>query len=141
MAQVNKGKWYPETGYTYICWRCNGSGGNGQCCDCYGLEYDRIMQAFSTARGKRYYALLKAALSIRGLEIYTEVKSFRNQKGMLSPADLCRLSIRFGFPPNRVKPFAEWLEETGVIPYGAYRRTKERGFKPMKVMKTLGLIS
>ncbi len=140
MAQVNKGKWNPASGYAYTCWRCNGSGGNGQCSDCYGLNYNRIMQAFRTARGKRYYALLKAALSIRGLEIYCEVKSARELKGKLSPVDLCHYSVHFGFPMNRVKPFAEWLEETGVIPSGIYRRIKERGFKPMAIMQKMGII-
>lgn len=140
MAIVNKGKWDNKLGYQYTCYRCGGNGAAGNCSECYGLNYTRIMQAFRTARGTRYYALLKAALSIRGLEIYKEVKSAREFKGKLSPADLCHYSVRFQFPMNRVKPFAEWLEETGVIPYGAYRRTKERGFKPMIAMKKMGIV-
>ena len=139
---INKGKWDPVSGYTYICKCCNGSGGSGKCPDCYGLDYRRIMVEFRAARGQRYYALLKAALSIHGHNIYIDVKAFRERtaSGFLSPAELCQLSVAYFFPRNRVKPFSEWLEETGIIPHGAYRRIRQRGFKPMVVMDKLGIM-
>jgi hypothetical protein len=134
---VNKGRWDQETGYAYICWRCNGSGSEGNCPDCYDLDYGRIMHQFRAAQGQRYYALLKAALSIRGKEICDHTRKMRSAKGKLSPADMCFLLVHYGFPKNRLKPLMEWLEETRVIPGGSHRRLKERGFKVSQALRTL----
>jgi hypothetical protein len=141
MMTVAKGTWSTETGYTYTCAQCNGAGMVAvQPCDhCYALNYDQIMQAFKTARGKRYYALLKAALSLRGKAIYDAAKQHVENNGKLTIADIIYLMVSFNWPRMRAKPFFEWLGETGVIPFGAYLRLQERGFKITKACEKLGV--
>ena len=136
---VGKGKWNPQTGYEYTCLRCQGLGDNDNCPDCYGLDYKRIMNAFTTARGKRYYALLKAALSIKGHFIYEHAREIIAYEGRLTVADICHMMVKFDFPANRAKPFFEWLEETRVIPTGTYACLRDRDFKPSEAFQRLGL--
>jgi hypothetical protein len=137
MTPVAKGVWNPDTGYSYICANCNGTN-RATCTHCYGLNYPKLLEAFAVARGARYYAILKAILSIKGKAIYDRAREVAGG-GKLSPADLCELLVEFEFPPNRMKPLVEWLEETRILPTGAYGRLREMGFRVSAALEALGL--
>jgi len=134
---VAKGKWDRNTGYAYTCGQCAGRGMvHGQACShCYALDYQAIMEAFKLARGERYYALLKAALSLKGKTIYDATRDGER----LTIADIFRLMVDFDWPRKRAKPFFEWLEETNVIPSGTYRHLKDRGFVITTVCEKLNI--
>jgi hypothetical protein len=140
MNEVAKGQWDKDRGYLYTCGNCNGRGQvRGEVCDhCYALDYDALMYAFRVARGSRYYALLKAILSIKGKEIYDTARQIKANTDKIVIADLFALLVQFQFPPNRMKPLVEWLEETQVCPSGAYERLKERGLKIRQGLDVLG---
>ena len=140
MGEVAKGRWDKYKGYLYTCGKCNGTGRNGDavCDHCYALDYAALMEAFRYARGSRYYALLKAILSIKGKEIYDTARQVKADTNKIVIADLFKLLVQFQFPPNRMKPLVEWLEETQVIPSGAYKRLKERGLKIRQGLDMLG---
>ena len=137
---VNKGHHDEIHNYIYTCGYCNGKGfiKGLPCPHCYGLHLPRLMQEFETARGERYYAILKAILSVKGREIYDRAREVKAARGKFTPYDFCHLLIEFNFPHNRMKPLAEWLEECGFCPYGTYEHLQQRGFKPMKVLEELG---
>ena len=117
--------------YLYSCGACEFR--DSECPYCYGKDLNRCLEAFGSARGQRYYSLLKTILHIQGQSIVQEAQSCIDEYGTLRVMDLVYLSIRFRFGRNRVRPLAEWLEENRIIPTGAYDRMKERGFKPSSV--------
>lgn len=130
---VAKGKWNPEVGYEYTCGKCHGTGEvQGYLCDhCYGVlqpdaRWKAIMTSFRTARGERYYALLKAALSIKGKEIVDAVVDMKSERGKVTIADIFHLMVKFDWPRMRAKPFFEWLEETCIFS-GIYRNIRDSG--------------
>ncbi len=144
---INKGHVDENHNYIYTCGNCNGAGyvvdsktGLDQSCHhCYALDYPALLIAFTTARGERYYALLKAILSIKGKAIHDRAMEIRaSRDGKLLIADLCHLLMEFQFPRNRMKPLAEWLEESRVCPAGMYDRLLDRGFKVNKFLEELG---
>lgn len=146
---VAKGRWDTAQGYIYTCGMCAGRGtvttaqGHSVSCPCcYGLDLDRLLDEFATARGERYYALLKAILSIQGKAIVDRVLTMRSdsETGKLTPAQLLIAFHEFRFPLNRWKPFVEWLEETSVIRPGTYERMKDGNFKVRESMIKAGLI-
>lgn len=115
---VAKGVTQPDG--TYL-WTCNKCSGMGQDCDwCYGLDTTKIIEEMKKgARGQRYYALLKAFLSVKGKEIVDFVNTLRNPDGGVSPAAVGCVSLKFGL---NFKATCEWLEETRVIRAGTYDR-------------------
>lgn len=140
---IAKGRILADYTYVYSCKMCGGTGflldakrGDIVCHHCYNLDYDKLMEAFATARGERYYAILKAILSIKGKAMCDRFKEVEKAAGRhLWVSELFVLCFReFGFPENRMKPFVEWLEEARVLPTGAYDRLRNRG---MKVRATL----
>jgi hypothetical protein len=143
---VAKGVWNPETGYEYTCGKCHGTGDwHGYLCDhCYGVlqpdaQWNAIMSAFKTAKGERYYALWKAALSLRGKEIVDAVLEIKAERGKVTIADIFHLMVKFDWPRMRAKPFFEWLEETTMLPTGTYDNMKERGFVIKTACEKLGI--
>lgn len=128
---VAKGQWIPDQGYIYTCANCGGSGFNANepCCHCYGLDIPVLMEQFATARGQRYYALLKAILSVQGKAIVDDVLSIKTASGKVLLSDIIGLFIKWQWPRNRWKPFVEWLEETYTVRPGLYERLKDIGFK------------
>lgn len=145
---VAKGRIDENHNYVYTCGYCNGKGHLGSdnmhpCPHCYNLEYPMLLSHFETAKGERYYALLKAILSIKGKAIYDRAKEvdnlrLANQGGHLTYADLYHLFMEFEFPRNRFKPFMEWLEESGVVPSGTHGRMVAGGLKVGDCLKRLG---
>lgn len=140
---INKGRHSEHHDYLYTCGYCNAKGyiKGLPCPHCYNLDLPTLLKEFETARGERYYALLKAILSIKGRAIYDRAMEIRNtQEGKLKIADLCHLLIEFQFPHNRMKPLAEWLEECRVCPAGTYEHLQARGFKVKDSLRQLGYI-
>lgn len=127
---IAKGQIQPDKSYRYTCGKCGGFGQTkeGKLCDhCYDGIYERLIEEFATARGERYYALLKAILRIKGKAIYDYAQSLiKENGGKLRPVDFGHCVLEFNFPHNRMKPIAEWLEETGLIPVGAWSRLNRR---------------
>jgi hypothetical protein len=127
---INKGQTFGDGTYIYTCGTCNGRGVSGgvDCPYCYGLDTVKIIEAMGKgARGQRYYALLKAYLSVQGKPIVDTFKEIWQAQGAFYVIDIAHLVNRYGL---NFKALTEWLEETGCIPSGMYERIKEApGFK------------
>lgn len=140
-----KGKLQPDGRYAYTCGNCNGKGrlpdgaDSVECPHCHDLDLPILLKQFETAKGQRYYAIWKAILSLIGKSILDEFHQVVAETGNFSPADMCRMLVKFGLPNNRMKAMAEWLEEARCIPTGMYEHLQERGFKVSKAMAKLGL--
>lgn len=107
---------------TYI-WTCNKCEDNPNCDWCYGLDTTRIIEEMTKgARGQRYYALLKAFLSVKGKAITDEGKRIYAERGGLNTVDMGYISLKFGL---NFKATVEWLEETRVMRTGnVYEKVK-----------------
>lgn len=117
---IAKGITQPDGTYIYTCLKCGGKGGD--CPDCYGLDTERILAAMKEgARGERYYALLKAFLSVNGKAITDEGKRIYAERDSLRPIDMGYISLKFGL---NFKATVEWLEETRVMRSGVYEKVK-----------------
>ena len=83
--RVAQGQVMPDGRYIYTCGSCYGTGYHRRtgvrCPDYYDLGIARITNALKTARGARYYALLKALLSVRGKEIRDEALRIQAAQG------------------------------------------------------------
>lgn len=128
---IARGHIADDKSYIYTCMQCDGRGvwHGDPCTHCYGGDLDRLMAEFAVARGERYYALLKAILVKIGKDIYDEAGRIREAYGRFTPVDWALLCIMFDFPENRMKPLAEWLEETGFARTGFYEDCRESGMK------------
>lgn len=126
--------------YEYTCANCNGAGffANDECTYCYNRDYKRCMEAFRNARGQRYYALLKTILSLKGKNMVEDVLAIKAGGKLASIADLIHLMAKYEFPPNRFKPFCEWLEECRAIKSGAYTRIIESRWTIRGLLDQLG---
>lgn len=125
---INKGTIRTDHSYSYVCGNCRDAMSE-ECPHCYGGNPTLLLEAFSTARGERYYALLKAILRIQGKAIYDLASELRETRGSFTPVDIAALMLAFGWPSNRMKPMAEWLEETRFIPAGTYDDLHESGLR------------
>lgn len=108
--------------YVWTCNKCNGTGESaaGFCTWCYGLDTERIIEEMNKgAKGQRYYALLKAFLSVKGKEIVDFAKPLGGDNRGFAPAAVGLVSLKFGL---NFKATAEWLEETSVLNSGWYWR-------------------
>lgn len=110
------------------------------CPYCCNLNYDMLISEFITAFGERYYALLNTILSIKGKAIYDRAREVHKTKGKLTPHDVCHLLMEFKFPPNRMKPFFEWLEQNKVCYWGTYKELQHNGFMVTVELAKLGYI-
>jgi hypothetical protein len=128
-GKVAQGKTMDDGTYIWECNKCEGN--NNPACDwCYGLNTERIIEEMQKgARGQRYYALLKAFLSVQGKAMVDYAKSLDNK---LRVVDLGQISLKFGL---NFKATVEWLEETRVIRSGSYDRFKRSGLKVTDVME------
>lgn len=134
---INQGHIADDYRYHYTCRQCEGwHGANSACSHCYNGDTDRLLVEFATARGERYYALLKAILVIQGQNICEAMQQIRDENSdRFTPVDLAGLVLAFGWPENRMKPLAEWLEECQFIPAGMYEYLKDKGMKPSDVIR------
>lgn len=117
MMQIARGTVQPDKSYRYTCSKCRGSGlYRGYICDwCYALDLDMLRYNLRTARGKRYYALLKAILSIIGKQIVDDAKTIERERGDFRVYDLGWLCHVHDL---NLTALGEWLEEARVIPNG-----------------------
>ena len=138
---VSRGVWDDECGYLYTCGRCHdlkaavAKSDSLNCPDCYGGDWDKLVEAFAVARGERYYALLKAMLRIRGKAWVDAFRMRRQQEGKITPSMLVELFLDTGLPRNRFKPYMEWLEERECLRLGMYELFQDQGFKIGKAIK------
>lgn len=133
MKQVAKGRIQPDNSYSYTCGTCGGQGhlldsrlGEEICVHCYNGDYARITEEMKTARGQRYYGLLKSALKVAGKDIADKAIATRGENGKLSVANVGYLCHYFNL---NFKALGEWLEECRVIPTGKTQEIQETTFK------------
>lgn len=121
---VAKGYITPDKRYIYVCSKCDGTGRyrNNDCDWCYNLDLDVLRAEIKTARGKRYYALLKAILSRVGKPIVDTANKIHDETGKLTPIDIGYLSLWFDL---NFKATCEWLEEAQIIPHGMHDRIRQ----------------
>lgn len=134
-ARVGKGQSRPDGSYDYICAACRDSGvvDGSECVWCYGKDADRILdEMHKGARGQRYYALLKAYLSVKGRDIVAAAQWMHGGEHKLTVIDLGHLHLRFGL---NFKALTEWLEECGVIRSGVYDRLKANGVRIKDILE------
>jgi hypothetical protein len=113
---VAKGITQPDGTYLWQCNKCNER--NPDCDWCYGLNTSRIIEEMNKgARGQRYYALLKAFLSVSGKAMVDCAHSTHEPDGKMSPVGVGFVALKFGL---NFKATCEWLEETHCIRAGAY---------------------
>lgn len=116
MSEINKGHVTPDKTYIYTCHNCGGK--NPDCPYCYALNTKRIIEEMQKgAKGQRYYALLKAFLSVEGKAIYDAAAKIRADNGKALIYDVGYLSLRFGL---NFKATCEWLNECGFMRSGMY---------------------
>lgn len=126
---VAKGQLQADKSYQYTCGNCAGIGyikNNKLCVYCYNGDYAKITEELKTARGQRYYALLKSALKIAGKAIHDTTLEYKalNENKITMPM-MGHLSFYFNI---NLKALGEWLEEVRLIPTGATERIYETTF-------------
>jgi hypothetical protein len=114
MSVINKGR-IEGFKYCYKCHNCDGT--QAECVYCYALDTQRIKQEIKTARGQRYYALLKAFLSVEGEAICKKLLWIKKSRGRVLLFDVGYLSLLFGL---NFKATCEWLEEANLVTSGIY---------------------
>lgn len=117
---INRGVLQPDKSYQYFCLKCDGAGlAEGKTCDhCYALDLDLLRSNIRVARGERYYALLKAILSLVGKSIYDDAQQIKAQRdGKMTPIDVAYLAVKYDL---YLKVVWEWLQETGAIQTVSY---------------------
>jgi hypothetical protein len=126
---VAKGKIQSDNSYIYTCGSCNGKGflldsrrGEEICVHCYNGDYARITEEMKTARGQRYYGLLKSALKVNGKHIADKALELRSENGGLTLVKVGYLCHYFNL---NFKALGEWLEECRIIPIGKTRDIQE----------------
>lgn len=126
-GKVAQGKTLSDGTYIWECNKCEGNN-NPDCDWCYGLDEKRIAEEMAKgAQGQRYYALLKAFLSINGKALADFARDLKAQRGgSLRVIDFGYISLRFGL---NFKATVEWLEETHVIRSGAYSQINRSKLK------------
>ena len=114
--QVAKGRTLADGTYLFTCGTCHGKASgdpNVECAWCYGGDVTRIAQEMKTARGQRYYGLLKSFLAVNGKAIVDEFKAIK-ATGKATPVEIGYLSLKYGL---NFKATWEWLYETGCLRY------------------------
>lgn len=132
MKLVAKGQIQADNSYSYTCGTCNGAGylldsrrGEELCAYCYDGDYQRIVLELKTARGQRYYALLKSALKVAGKAIADTAQALRAEHGKLTMPMMGYMCLYFQL---NFKALGEWLEECRIIPTGATERINESNY-------------
>jgi hypothetical protein len=132
VKQVAKGQIQADNSYKYTCGTCGGRGflldsrrGDELCVHCYNGDYARITEEMKTARGQRYYGLLKSALKVSGKAIAEKAQALRAEHDGLTMAMLGYMTHHFNL---NFKALGEWLEECRIIPTGTTERISESNY-------------
>jgi hypothetical protein len=134
---INKGITFPDGTYWYTCRKCQGTGSvRGNLCDhCYDLDVNALTGAIKLARGERYYALLKAILSVCGKVIVDDAKALAEpQEKKFYALDVAYLAIKYNLS---FKVVFEWLEETHFCRAGMHKHMREAMRRNKKTVAAL----
>lgn len=117
MSYLRKGQLQPDKSYRYTCGKCNGKGTCGAAvCDwCYGKDLAQLCEQIKTARGERYYGLLKVILSVIGKQMHDYARSLPG----ITPVDIAHIHLKFNL---NLRATWEWLEETSAVYAGTYQQ-------------------
>lgn len=131
--RVAQGQRQSDGTYLYTCGTCGGkaSADSNVSCDwCYGGDVKRIAAELKTARGARYYALLKAFLVVNGKAMVDEIKRFKAQRddGKFTPVEMGYVSLKYDL---NFKATWDWIHENGLVRYA--HDDVSRGFKVKEV--------
>lgn len=107
--EVAKGKTLADGTYLFTCGACGGN--NADCAWCYGGDIKRIAAELKTARGQRYYGLLKSFLKVNGKPMVDAWKAMK-ARGSVTPVEIAYLSLKYDL---NFKATWEWLHETGCL--------------------------
>ena len=101
--------------------------------DAFNAEHRHhpLIAELNTARGKRYYDLLRQVLADIGPAIVADFDRFRAETGTVTPVNLGQIVLRHGL---NFKATCEWLEEVTDLPTGTYERLKLDGLKVRDVL-------
>lgn len=118
MIYAAKGKTQPDGTYLFTCGTCGGKAHTDksiECAWCYGGDVARIATELKTARGQRYYGLLKSFLRERGKAMVDELRRLQAERdGTITPVEVGYVSLKFNL---NFKATWEWLHETHCIRY------------------------
>lgn len=116
MKQVAKGQTLEDGTYLFTCGTCHGKASvdkSIECSWCYGGDAQRIASEMKSARGQRYYGLLKSFLAVNGKAIVNHFKMIKAvQEGKVTPVDIAYIALKFDL---NFKATWEWLVETRCI--------------------------
>lgn len=85
-----------------------------------------------THGGKAYYEELRAILAEIGPALKADAEAMRDDAGKLTVRALCQLALKYTL---NVKATCEALEDMRILPTGTYDGLKDRGFKPMAMLR------
>lgn len=91
----------------------------------------KLTDQLKTARGKRYYDILKLILVDVGPQIVADAQQIAIDTGKLTVLDIGRMAVKYDL---NYRATCEWLEESRVLPAGAYQRLKDNGLKVGEVL-------
>lgn len=93
-----------------------------------------LTQQLKTARGKRYYDILKQVIAARGDDIVRDARAaIAANDGKLTAVDVGVLAVRYDL---NLKATWEWLEECRVLPTGTYDKAVSRGMRAKQVLQS-----
>lgn len=127
-----KGQTQRDGTYLFTCGTCGGKAYTDksiECAWCYGGDVARIAVELKTARGQRYYGLLKSFLRERGKAMVDAFVQIRTEAGKVTPVDIGYIALRFDL---NYKATWEWLYEARCI--GVDYDDVARRFKVSEVM-------
>lgn len=115
MMQVAKGRTLGDGTYLFTCGTCGGKASEDksvECAWCYGGDARRISAEMKTARGQRYYGLLKSLLAVNGKAMVDEFHRLAKAQGKATGVEVGYISLKYGL---NFKATWEWLYETRCI--------------------------
>jgi hypothetical protein len=94
-----------------------------------------LTEDLKTARGKRYYDILRLVLAEVGGAIEADARAIVEQTGKITPLDVGRLATRYDL---NFKATCEHLEDRNVLPCGTHQSLVERGLKVKRILAATG---
>lgn len=90
-----------------------------------------LIAALNTARGARYYDLLRQVLADIGPALVADFNRFKADTGKVTLCNLGQLVLRYGL---NFKATVEYLEDEHLLSGGMYESLKGRGVKVRDVL-------
>jgi hypothetical protein len=133
-SMLRKGQSLADGTYVY---RCGCSFANPECTYCYGANLERCRYALKSARGERYYGLLKTILSHIGKDLVDAVRAIRDRNEPVTVLDVAWIAWKHDL---NFKATCEWLEETSAIRSGVYNTVHDSRIKISEMMQQAQLL-